>query len=244
MTALQKWLMSRIFICLALASGATQVLALDCESAPVPYSANYSVNRDEDPDGSMHVVLQRNSEDHFSYRMETRVKWGIFTAYIEEQSDFRWQDGVVLPDSFKLTQKVSLYKRRDSVEFDWQSMKATGTRKRADFKVDIIPGMQDKLSVYLLLAGSLCRGEYSIDAAVVSGPEPKTYKYQFQAIEPLDTVLGRVQTIHIRRGVAGDEKQTDLWHAEEAHFLPVKMIYRDDDIITDMRLIDISFNDG
>ncbi len=192
----------------------------------------------------MHVALEHNGEDRFSYRMDTRMKWGIFTAYIQQQSDFRWRDGFVLPGSFKLTHKVSFYNRRDSIEFDWQSMQATGTRKREDFAVDLRPGMQDKLSVYLLLAGSLCRGHYSIDATVLSGPVPKSYQYQFQAIEPLDTVLGRVQAIHIRRGVAGDEKQTDLWHAEETHFLPVKMIYRDDGIITDMRLLDISFNDS
>jgi len=243
MTVLQN-LLFRVFICLALTSGGTRVLALDCGAAPVPYSANYSVNRAGDPDGSMQVVLERNGEDRFSYRMDTRMKWGIFTAYIQQQSDFRWRDGVVLPGSFKLTHKVSLYNRRDSIEFDWQSMQATGTRKKEDFAVALIPGMQDKLSVYLLLAGSLCRGQYSIDAAVLSGPVPKSYQYQFQAIEPLDTVLGRVQAIHIRRAVAGDEKQTDLWHAEETHFLPVKMIYRDDGIITDMRLLDISFNDG
>jgi len=243
MTDLQKWL-TRVFICLALTSVGTEVLALDCGAAPVPYSANYSVNRAGDPDGSMHVVLKRNDEDHFSYRMDTRVKWGIFTAYIEQQSDFRWRDGAVLPGSYKLTHKVSLYKRHESVEFDWQSMTATGSKKQDDFKVDLIPGMQDKLSVYLLLAGSLCRGQYSIDAAVISGPVPKSYQYQFQAIEPLDTALGRLQAIHVRRSVAGDEKQTDLWHAGEAHFLPVKMIYRDDGIVTDMRLLDISFNDG
>lgn len=243
MTVLQNWL-TRIFICLALTSGGTQVLALDCGAAPVPYSANYSVNREGDPDGLMQVVLERNGEDHFRYRMDTRMKWGIFTAYIQQQSEFDWRDGVVLPGSFKLTHKVSLYNRLDSIEFDWQSMRATGTRKGENFTVDLLPGMQDKLSVYLLLAGSLCRGQYSFDVAVVSGPVPKSYQYQFQAIEPLDTVLGPVQAIHVRRGVADDEKQTDIWHAEETHFLPVKMIYRDDGIVTDMRLLDISFNDG
>ncbi len=189
----------------------------------------------------MFVTLERQSADSFRYSMDTRVNWGVFTVYIEEQSDFYWRDGIVLPYSFHSTQKVSLYRRHETVEFDWASMKATGNRKRADFEVNIAPGMQDKLSVYLLLASSVCRGDYNIDAVVVSGPELRTYAYRFQALEPLVTVLGLVQTIHIRRGATDDEKQTDMWHAEEAHFLPVKMVYRDNDSITDMRLLDISF---
>jgi len=215
--------------------------AEDCRSAPVPYTARYSAERNGDPNGSMSVTLERNGAGGYRYSMNTRVKWGIFNAYIDEQSDFDFRNGVVMPSDFQLTQRVSIYKRREVVEFDWVSMKATGEKKRDDFELDIVPGMQDKLSVYLLLAASICRGDYDIDAVVVSGPVLKSYDYRFQAVEPLDTVLGRVEAVHIRRGGPDDEKQTDLWHAAAAHFLPVKMLYRDGDIITDMRLLEISF---
>lgn len=238
--ALKKWLFVSI-ACLLAASDGAPAHARDCGSAPAPYQAAYSVDRNGNPDGSMSVTLERRSADSYHYSMDTRVKWGVFIAYIEEQSDFGFRSGTVMPTSFQLTQRVSLYKRREVVEFDWTNMKATGEKKRDDFELDILPGMQDKLSVYLLLADSICRGEYDIDAEVVSGPELKSYDYRFQALESLDTVLGRVEAIHIRRGGPADEKQTDLWHAAEAHFLPVRMVYRDGDVITDMRLTEISF---
>lgn len=228
-------------VCLQTAVAGMPVHARDCQSAPVPYAASYSAERNGDPDGSMSVTLERNGVDGYRYSMDTRVKWGIFNAYIDEQSDFDFRNGLVMPTGFQLTQRVSIYKRREVVEFDWVSMKATGEKKRDEFELDIVPGMQDKLSVYLLLAASICRGDYDIDAVVVSGPVLKSYDYRFQAVEPLDTVLGRVEAVHIRRGGPDDEKQTDLWHAGEAHFLPVKMVYRDGDIITDMRLLEISF---
>jgi len=238
--ALKQWLLFPM-ACLLSAGAARSAHALDCGAAPAPYTASYSVDRDGDPDGSMTVTLDRAGQDGYRYGMDTFVKWGIFNAHIEEQSDFRFRNGTVMPDRFQLTQRVSFYKRHELVDFDWVSGKATGEKKRDDFELDIVPGMQDKLSVYLLLADSVCRGAYDIDAVVVSGPEPKSYDYRFQAVEALDTVLGRVETVHIRRGGPDDEKQTDLWHAEAAHFLPVRMTYRDGDVVTDMRLIEISF---
>jgi len=237
---LRKWLFLSM-LCLLATGGGTPAYARDCGSAPAPYSAGYSVDRNGDPDGSMTVTLERAGADAYRYSMDTRVKWGIFNAYIDEQSDLIFRDGIVMPVNFQLTQRVSIYKRHELAEFDWVAMKATGEKKRDDFELDIVPGMQDKLSVYLLLAGSVCRGAYDIDAVVVSGPELKSYDYRFQAVETLDTLLGRVETVHIRRGGPDDEKQTDLWHAEAAHFLPVKMVYRDGDVVTDMRLIEISF---
>ena len=38
-------------------------------------------------------------------------------------------------------------------------MRATGKKKRQDFDLVIQPGMQDKLTLHLALAQSLCKGE-------------------------------------------------------------------------------------
>ncbi|MGA9574959.1 MAG: DUF3108 domain-containing protein [Lysobacterales bacterium] len=237
---IQKWLF-RPFTCLWMTFAVTPVTALDCGSVPTPYEANYSVTRNGDSNGSMQVLLERYAVGSFVYSMDTYVKWGVFTAHITEQSEASLRNGVVLPGHFESTHQVSFYKRREKVDFDWVSMQASGTKKGKDFEMDIRPGMQDKLTVYLQIARSICKGQYAIDIDVVSGPELKRYDYQLQALEPLDTVLGELRVIHIRRGAPGDKKQTDLWHAAEAQFLPVKMVYRDGDIITDMRLKDISF---
>lgn len=241
--SLRKW-QQRALVCLMAALMHTQTFADDCGSAPIPYKANYALTRNDKPAGSMQMVLERNSADTFSYRMDTRAKWGVFRSYIHQQSAFTWKNGMLRPDRFRLTQQVSFYKRAESVDFDWETMRATGTKKRADFKLEIQPGMQDKLTIYLLLARALCDGEKSIDAEVVSGPVLKPYRYRLQAMESLDTKLGRLSTIHLRRGGPNSEKQTDLWHAAEVHFLPVKLVYRNRDKVITMNLIDISFSEA
>ncbi|HEY5774599.1 MAG TPA: DUF3108 domain-containing protein [Xanthomonadales bacterium] len=239
-TPLGEWLFRSLF-CVALTAVNTGVFAADCGSMPVAYTANYSVTRNNDKDGAMQVVLQRHADNTYSYRMDTRVQWGIFTAQIEQQSDFSWRDGVIFPGSFQLTQKVSLYKRSETAEFDWVSMKATGTKKRRDFEVDLQAGMQDKLTIYLLLARSVCEGKIPVEADVVSGPVLKRHSYQLVATETLDTVLGLLPVLQFRRGATDDEKQTDLWLAEALRFLPVKLVYRDENEITVMQIENISF---
>lgn len=243
MVPLQKWLL-QTFVCTMMLTAVFGVDAQDCESAPVPYEANYSIMRNGDDPGSMRVVLSQSDDGSYIYAMDTRVKWGIFTALIHQQSTFNWDGGIVLPGSFRLRQKVSLYKRSESVEFNWQAMKATGTKKKDDFELAIQPGMQDKLTIYLLLARELCRGKSQIAADVVSGPVLKAHSYHQQGIELLDTKLGQLQTTHLRRGSSETKKQTDLWHAGETRFLPVKMIYRNDDEISVMNLLDISFKEA
>ena len=221
----------RLFLllaCLAMLSPAMQVAARECGSMPVPYSASYSVTRNGDPDGSMQVLLERTGGNTFSYSMETRVRWGIFTARIEQRSDFSWQNGQILPGSYRATQRASIYKRSETVNFE----------------IDLVSGMQDKLTVYLALARAFCEGEDAIGIEVVSGPRVKLHEYIVQTHEQLDSVSGELPLLHVRRGGPDDEKQTDLWLGEKNRFLPVKMIYRDKDIITDMQLIGISFESG
>jgi len=241
MTLLQKRLF-RLLVCWLMTLTGSQVLASDCGAKPLPYTANYSVTRKDRLAGSMQMVLERISDDTYNYRMESRAKWGLVRPLTQQQSSFRWKNGLVLPDSFRATQKVAFYKRKESVVFNWESMRATGTKRRAGFELEIEPGMQDKLTIYLLLARAVCNGENTINADVVSGPVLKPHSYRLQAMEPLDTKLGRLQTIHLRQGSSESEKQTDLWIAEVAHYLPVKLIYRDKDDVAIMNLIDISFS--
>lgn len=221
----------------------TQTVAEACGSEPMAYKANYALTRKGRPAGSMQMILESKDTGTFSYRMDSRVRWGIVRPHIKQQSSFTLKNGIILPDSFRSVQKFGFYKRTESVDFNWESMQARGTKKHAKFELELQPGMQDKLSIYLLLAQVVCAGEFPVDADVVSGPILKPYSYRLLAIEPLDTSLGRLQTTHVRLGTPETEKQTDLWLAKETRFLPVKLVYRKKDDVTITNLVEISFAD-
>lgn len=242
-TPLHKFLV-RFFVCSTMVFSGSLAFADDCGSAPVPYTANYSVTRKNKLAGSMRVELERLQGERFVYRMDSRVKWGIVRSLIQQQSRFTWKDAMVMPDHFVSTQKVAFYKRVESVDFNWNSMTAAGTKRRDDFKLEIQAGMQDKLTIYLYLAEALCQGENSVQTDVVSGPVLKPHSYQFLALETLDTPLGRLPASHFRMGTPDSEKQTDVWLSKETRFLPVKLVHRDKKDISRMDLTGISFSNN
>jgi len=227
---------------LPLALSSAQSFGDVCGAKPVPYQAEYAVSRKGKAAGSMLVILENTGPDVFIYSMDTRIKWGLVRPKILQRSEFRWQNGSFLPVRFQSTQKLSFYKRSEWVNFNWETGKATGRKKRVDFELDIHPGVQDKLTVYLLLARELCSERSTIDAEIISGPNRSHHSYQLQGKESMDTTLGVLETIHIRRGRADGERQTDLWHAGEIGFLPVKLVYRDKKDVTTMRLKSITFS--
>jgi len=216
----------------------------DCDEMPGPYTASFSMSRNGKTVGSMQVVLERIGVDHFSYRMDTALKWGILPVRTHQHSSLKLKNGQVLPLNFRSNQSISLYKRSEFVDFNWQSMQAEGHKKHADYELELTPGLQDKLSHYLLLARALCAGDDTVNFDVVSGPVPKHYVYKVQNTEILETSLGVLETLHVSRGTDVDEKQTDMWHAKETRFMPVKLIYRDKKRLIRMDLLEISFGNS
>jgi len=237
---MQKYV-SGVFILMGLIMAASHANAADCGWTPVPYEASYIVNRKGKTAGSMRVKLVRTGEDRFTYTMDTRVRRGIIKPKILQQSEFTWKNGWVMPDRFQLNLKAAIYRRTEIAEFDWQNMQATGKKKGDHFERPIRAGVEDKLTVYLRLAKALCEGQKNNELDVVSGPVAKPHVYRFLADEDVETPRGQFATIHLRRGEPESEKQTDLWYAQETHFLPVKMVYRDKDDIMIMSLSELSF---
>jgi hypothetical protein len=208
----------------------------------LPYQATYTVERNGKLVGLMQVVLEETGEGSYSYTMDSRLKWGMFHPHIQQSSRFDWVNETFKPVSFLSTQRAAFLSRKETVEFDWVILKATGRKKMRRFELDIKPGMQDKLTINLELARALCNGETHFDENVVSGPLLKPYIYKWQANESLQTEMGLLQVIHVRRGSSKTKKQTDSWHAKEARFLPVKIVYRNKGEESVARITAISFD--
>ena len=62
--------------------------------------------------------------------------------------------------------------------------------------------------------------------------------------ETLDSPLGPLKTLHIRRGHKSGEDETDIWLATDYHYLPVKIRLTDkngdaaEQVVSDLRLTD------
>ena len=137
MTPLNKWLLGTLTCLLMSTNSLTR--ADECDLAPLPYTANYSVSAKGKIAGSMQVVLELSDDGTFYYRMDTNAKRGLVRPRIQQNSRFSWENGRVMPASFRSTVKVAFFKRKESVDFNWESMIATGFFRLMQWDDEVVP---------------------------------------------------------------------------------------------------------
>jgi len=162
--------------------------AADCSAVLTPYTASYQVFKDNKEVGVMDVSL-KESGGAYSYSMLTRGTKGMASFVnlaIDQVSDFTMGTELPIPHSYRQTQKTSLWKKTEWVDFDWTDMTASGEKNKKEFDRKLAAGMQDKSTLYLASALAVCGGNPEFEMNVVSGPEPRNYIFNLQQAETLD----------------------------------------------------------
>lgn len=216
--------------------------AADCSAVLTPYTASYQVFKDNKEVGVMDVSL-KESGGAYSYSMLTRGTKGMASFVnlaIDQVSDFTMGTELPIPHSYRQTQKTSLWKKTEWVDFDWTDMTASGEKNKKEFDRKLADGMQDKSTLYLASALAVCGGNPEFEMNVVSGPEPRNYIFNLQQAETLETALGAVDTIRVHQKIQDQDKETDTWHVPSLHYVPAKISYRNGKELTVMNLLEFS----
>jgi hypothetical protein len=65
---------------------------------------------------------------------------------------------------------------------------------------------------------------------MMDGRRMTDYHYRKIGTEQIDSVLGKLETVHLKKvQEAGDERGADLWLAVAHHYLPVKAVVTEKD---------------
>jgi Protein of unknown function (DUF3108) len=126
------------------------------------------------------------------------------------------------PDDYRETRNGQL---KRSVHFDWQKKQADlqdGDRKQT---VPLPDNTWDNTSFgYNFAFGKPEAGD--MDLYLTDGRRVQSYRYTVVGKEKLDTALGPMDTVHVRKVLEGDDKRGfDVWVATEHHLLPVRILY-------------------
>ena len=112
-------------------------------------------------------------------------------------------------------------------EFDWPGEKLSFGRDGRMETVTLPAGTQDRLSVMYQFMFRALDGREKLDLAMTDGRRLARYNYAVTRGVEIDTPLGRMGTVHLVRQGA-DGSGTEIWLAPERHFLPVRMVVRED----------------
>lgn len=158
-------------------------------------------------------------------RRELRFSAKSWVADIEESSQFEWNiQGHLVPIHYEYHRTGFGRDRHAILSFDWADFKVTNNVQNKPWQMDIPPGALDKLSAQLQLRQDLVNKRSLRDYQVADGGKLKTYSYIVLGEEVLETSLGKLNTVKIRREKANSTKRSTIfWLAKDWDYLLVKL---------------------
>jgi hypothetical protein len=113
-------------------------------------------------------------------------------------------------------------------EFDWPGERLSFGRDGRTEAVALPRGTQDRLSIMYQFMFDPIDGRERLDLAMTDGRRLQQYHYAVTRGVEVETPLGRTGALHLVRQVAAGGNETEIWLAPDRHFLPVRMVVRED----------------
>jgi hypothetical protein len=164
---------------------------------------NYSISSEAEGEGIYRLL----------FGSVKRISQGTITA-----------DGLK-PDSFDDVRNGKSYAQ---ARFDWRSGKLALAYKGKQKTVPLANGAQDQLSFAYSFAFDDTIAP-TVDAHLTNGKKLSLYHYENLGKETIETPLGRLETVHLRRKAEPGKSVSEIWLSPAHHNLPVKVAITDDD---------------
>lgn len=190
-----------------------------------PYTATYRFNLDNKLSGTATRVLEPREGDAWRYRFAATTAMASAT----ETSDFRFNGRTVTPQRYEKRHKVLMLGRKSSVTFNWQTRQARGQRDDRATSYALRPGSVDPLNFEIQLRRDL------MDLGRLGGPyiladakRAEEQKFVIEGEEELETPLGKLATLRVKRVHDDAERQTVFWLAKRFDYLPARVEQHDE----------------
>lgn len=114
----------------------------------------------------------------------------------------------------------------EEVLFNWDAGMLTLNHADTSRQVALTPGAQDVLSLFYQSA-LIVRGNETIALPVATGKRFNTYRLVVQGPEVLNTRLGRLRALHLKRLHEPGEDGVEIWLGLDVGLLPVRLRFTD-----------------
>lgn len=144
---------------------------------------------------------------------------------ITERSKMQWSPAqqTVSPLHYSYARRGLGKDRSAELTFDWANKSVTNNVQKTSWQMDIAQKVQDKLSYQIQMQQDLLNGHKNFTYQIADGGRLKEYKFTTVGEELLDTPLGKVKTIKVKRSRENDERVTYAWLAKDWSYLLVRL---------------------
>jgi hypothetical protein len=152
-------------------------------------------------------------------------KFDSMLGSITETSHMLWN-----PQHNKVEPLHYVYKRRGlgkdrdaDLRFDWDKKTVANHVQKSNWQMSIVEKVQDKLSYQLQLQQDFIAGKEKFSYKIADGGHLKEYKFEKIGEEVLDTPLGKVKTVKVKRSRDNDKRVTYAWLAKDWSYMLVRL---------------------
>ena len=152
-------------------------------------------------------------------------------ATLKENSSLQWNGCLPIPRSFSRSKKHFFSNKVVNQQtFNWPAKQVSARHKEKTVKLSITEGTFDPLSYQLALRCDLKQGKTHFEYDVVRKTKMKRYRFEVVGEESIDTPLGILQAIKVKRtSDNGNNKQTTLWFSKAHDFTLIKLEQKEAD---------------
>ncbi|TQV86800.1 DUF3108 domain-containing protein [Exilibacterium tricleocarpae] len=162
---------------------------------------------------------------------ELRFSADSWLANIDEFSHFRWNEqGQVVPKNYEYHREGLGRDRHAILSFNWEDKRVVNNVQNKPWTMDLPAEALDKLSYQIQLRRDLLNNKQSGRYIVADGGKIKHYLFEVVGEEVLQTPVGRLHTIKVKRVREKSNKRiTHLWLAKDWNLLVVRISQQEKD---------------
>jgi hypothetical protein len=203
------------------------------QAAPLPsFTATFQIMRDSLRLGTNEVAL--TVEENGDYRYESHtwpsgwISWLLKEDLRELSRGIMNHEGIH-PLFYRYMRSGRRTTRTAELTFDWKTSTVVNNVDDSRWEMTIPAGTLDKLATQLGIMLELQNGASEKTFAVADGGKLKQYAFQAIGTETVELPAGSFETVKLHRVGDSTQKLTYIWCAPELHYLPVRILQRNED---------------
>ncbi|MGH8428371.1 MAG: DUF3108 domain-containing protein [Gammaproteobacteria bacterium] len=204
-----------------------------------PFSMHYDVLHGSLKVGEATFTLDRNNDEWlFAWRAHPVGLASVFVhSLYSETSRFSMARDLIRPLAYSYNDSGHA-DRDEKINFDWSAGYALDANDGNRKKIELIPGILDRMSSQLAVSRRLASG-LTLPTAykVINGGRIRTYTFQELRRETVTTPAGKFDTVVIERTDSDSDKTLVFWFAPKYAWLPVRIEQHEPGETTDTSIL-------
>lgn len=160
------------------------------------------------------------------YTLSTTAK--NMLSNIEEHGEFLIEEsGLIIDQGYKYKRSILGMKKTEKLRYDRKTGVANYSSKKKKRQVVLEDGYLNRLSYQVQLRRDLINGVSPLQYQVISRGRLKPYNFEVMGEETLETPLGNIKTVKVKRIRKDDDRETFFWFAPQWNHLLVQLWQRE-----------------